>query len=138
MGFQTRNLYIWSNFAEKHSIPWAILSGTLLGYLRHGDFIPHDHDIDILFDSRSLQLIRNYKGDLIPPDLSIVQSMFWNGLKLVQHNETLFSEALFVDLFAYDVSKPNATLMDGILFPQAEVHPFRNRKRRMMGPSVVY
>ena len=32
---------------EKHNIRYSLYCGTLLGSIRHGGFIPWDHDVDL-------------------------------------------------------------------------------------------
>jgi hypothetical protein len=39
------------NILNEFNIPYCLISGTLLGYMRHNDFIPWDDDIDLLVDS---------------------------------------------------------------------------------------
>ena len=40
---------------DECKIPYFIISGTLLGYVRHNDIIPWDDDIDLIVDSSILQ-----------------------------------------------------------------------------------
>ncbi|TGZ69533.1 hypothetical protein CRM22_003687 [Opisthorchis felineus] len=37
----------WIRIAEEHRIVWWLSSGSLLGAVRHKDFIPYDHDADV-------------------------------------------------------------------------------------------
>ncbi|OON24023.1 hypothetical protein X801_00054, partial [Opisthorchis viverrini] len=37
----------WIQMAEKHKIVWWLTYGSLLGSVRHKDFIPYDHDTDV-------------------------------------------------------------------------------------------
>lgn len=41
---------------NRHSKNWYLCGGTLLGFKRGGDFIPHDCDIDVIFDNDDISM----------------------------------------------------------------------------------
>ena len=48
---------------------YMISDGTLLGFLRHGDIIPHDHDFDISVGSFKTFRFLKDKESLLPQDI---------------------------------------------------------------------
>ena len=64
---QLRELKAVADFCEAHGITYILDSGTLLGAIRHGGFIPWDDDVDICMD------VENYRkflkiSHLLDPD----------------------------------------------------------------------
>lgn len=54
----------FDNFAKKHGISYSIFAGTLLGAVRHNDFIPWDDDIDLLVSEEDYSKIIKFQNNL--------------------------------------------------------------------------
>lgn len=48
----------FDKFCRKHDIKYSIADGTLLGALRHGDFVPWDDDADVMVTREEYEKIR--------------------------------------------------------------------------------
>lgn len=98
---------------DENKINYFLISGTLLGYIRHNDFIPWDDDIDLIVDNSIFDkldaLIEKYKDlSFITRDGYIVKTSFRDvGKKLdgFEHYKIRDDEVYkfpFVDLFIYN------------------------------------
>lgn len=58
-----------------HAIPFCLISGTLLGHVRHGgDFIPWDDDMDLLVSPRFVEALNELKEEAVeaPPTTTVL------------------------------------------------------------------
>jgi hypothetical protein len=151
----SRLLYLWSRFAEDNDqINYVIKSGTLLGFLRHGDFVPHDHDVDVLWDGPRSEVFKwcsSLPGDLHcstccqgpgpgtnwlpdpPPQAECKGHCGWAGVKV--HGRWGFENTkLPLDLFRHDTSA-GTKLWRGIFYSPTVLE---GAKKRMLGVSPIW
>ena len=104
---------------EEFDVNYCLISGTLLGYVRHDDFIPWDDDIDLLVDETLID-----KLDLISekyPEINLFKGTKYDSTKIcfsdgmeIPENENVIEwrkKAIkddkyswpFIDLFTYEV-----------------------------------
>jgi len=106
--FRTHVLYVWSQFAEQRNISWVVDGGTLLGFERNEDFIPHDKDVDAIVRQSDMPVVWRELTKQRPGLFEIVR-VGWPGFqvrplqKAGDGEQAQYLSKLYMDLFcAYE------------------------------------
>ena len=83
-------------FCRRNGISYSIADGTLLGALRHGDFIPWDDDADVMVTRPEYEKIR--KALPGQSEIQLVKCAFLDRVTTPAHER----EGLYLDLFVND------------------------------------
>ncbi|AET73375.1 hypothetical protein EMVG_00089 [Emiliania huxleyi virus PS401] len=116
-------LTLWVGLAREARLVYYAYSGTLLGVMRHRDFVPWDDDVDLCVDASDMQRFMQLP---LPADVQLHPSP-----KGACYRLTLDGRAGFVDLFPVTVSEgmvqyslaaarelfPQDTAPEGDVFP---------------------
>jgi hypothetical protein len=106
------------NMLDENNIDYCIISGTLLGHVRHKGFIPWDDDIDILV---SQDILDRLPMLMLNEDLTFLKFDDWllkicskKGIREITHihtdkliNKTDNYSWPFIDLFIYKENETN-------------------------------
>jgi len=128
----------WSNLCDACAaldsikVPYWLTDGTLLGFIRNGDFIAHDNDIDLGVH------IKNYSPDIIKAFKKI-------GFKMKHQygcNErggkeyTFKRDGIKVDIFFF-YDEENTTWHGAWLYESGFLHSRWFRKSGLSKPSLI-
>ena len=104
----------FDRFMNEHGLQYSIMSGTMLGAVRHGGFIPWDDDIDIAmlrpeYNKLISILIKNrFIGENLYASGSELGDSIWPFVKIfnnnifVQEKVSQKKQYLWIDVFPFD------------------------------------
>lgn len=96
----------FDEFCRKNNIMYSIADGTLLGAMRHGDFIPWDDDADLMVTRKEYNKIREAltKDD----DIIIMKITFLDRVT----TRECYKKKIYCDLFINDIMPSNRFLFE--------------------------
>jgi len=99
----TKLLKVIDEFCRKHKIRYWLAYGSLLGAVRHGDFIPWDDDIDICMMREDYDKVLDlFNKENKDTDFEIVYYSAPNGSSNMYKVKHKNIPQLWVDIFPYD------------------------------------
>lgn len=91
-------------------LKYSLDSGTLLGAIRHNDFIPWDDDIDIIMPRSDYEKMSCVFPDLLPNYYGYMRNIHWPISKIVDYRTKILpkgnsydAEHIWIDVFPVDV-----------------------------------
>lgn len=108
---------LFHKICVKHSIPYYMLGGTMLGAIRHKDIIPWDDDMDFGVPRKYWQMLHNVLNAELPDRYEVLTyknadintdiiKINLKGSKLIYHGESQ-DWGINIDLFPLDYADTN-------------------------------
>jgi len=134
-------LKLTTDILDEFSIDYFLISGTLLGYVRHNDFIPYDDDIDLIVSSdikihlNEIFKKYNHKISLISKD-NLIKICFKNKVFNLNHFKTWSNYLLnsndsyfwpFIDLFIYEKINNNSIKFFNKIWDIKQFYPIQKK-----------
>lgn len=118
-----------SNVCDKLDLTYVIISGTLLGSVRHRGFIPWDDDIDIGMPREDYEVFLKEGQKLLPSNL------FIQHYSTERETNNLYIKVRDVNTVFLENDNQNANICHGIFI---DVFPFDRIKTSFCGPKREY
>lgn len=130
---------------RRHNITYFLEAGTLIGAVRHKDFIPWDDDIDIYFKRKDFERFLKYKDEMKPYIVHVPRpedGFFWDYTARVMDERVwlkkddtearfydhMHCQYLFIDLFVMD-NHPSGLRGKKQIFDLKMLYVFATSKR---------
>lgn len=148
----------FDQFCRKYGLTYYATSGTLLGAVRHGGFIPWDDDIDLVMFRDDYEKMKVLITDELP-EYYFLQTAFTDELimdmaKLRDSRTTAYDPAsgpgvhhgIFIDIFVYDdwyegeqesIAKMQEELWQVIADPVTVIHQLIERKPFALPEDII-
>lgn len=91
------------SICKKNDIKYSITYGTLIGALRHGNFIPWDDDADIMMTREEFNKFKTALKN--EPEAVLFKILFTDRFSIKE----LYEEGIFIDIFVIDYAPASAS-----------------------------
>jgi phosphorylcholine metabolism protein LicD len=139
-------LRVLTKILDSHNIDYFFISGTLLGYVRHNDFIPWDDDIDIIVSDDFVKKYNDIVSSTITihPDKEKLSNVKFSTITQEHFYKFSFADKQiplegknyfwpFVDLFVYRITDDNINFFNKN-WDKAQFYP---KKKTLFNGMVV-
>ena len=113
----------FDNFCKENNLKYALTYGTLLGAIRHNDFIPWDDDVDVMMPRKDFEILKellNSGKKSIAEYISFLSSeqddyyyhfnKIYNNKTIAKMDNNITKHGIWLDIFPVD-SMPKSKLM---------------------------